>query len=140
MHTILIIDDHQDFRQAVARFLKVNNIEANLLEASTADEGVKLANLMRPTIVLMDFCLSGFNSGGAADQIKASLPACNIILLTTFDLKHLQPLKNRELIKACICKNDLGEKLVPHIIKILNSESESAGDLGKSNQGRRPNP
>ena len=120
MPTILIIEDHKDFRQAVRQFLEVSQVKADLLEASSGEEGVLLARRSRPEIILMDFWLRGINGVEAATQIKESVPECSIILLTMFDLKDVQPLVNKEVIKEFISKSDLFEKLVPSINKILN--------------------
>ncbi len=119
MPTILIIEDHKDFRQAVRQFLEVSNVKADLLEASSGEEGVLLAKRSKPEIILMDFWLRGINGVEAAAQIKAVLPQSHIILLTMFDLKDVQPLVNKEIIKEFINKSDLFEKLVPSINKIL---------------------
>ena len=121
MSNILIVEDHKDFRQAVKHFLEVSNIKAVILEASSGEEGVVVARRMKPEIILMDFWLRGINGVEAATQIKESLPESNIILLTMFDLKDVQPLVNKEVIKEFISKSDLFEKLVPSINKILNS-------------------
>ena len=121
MATILIIEDHKDFRQAVSHFLEVSHVKANIVEASSGEEGVLMAQRIRPEIILMDFWLRGINGVEAATQIKASLPACTIILLTMFDLKDVQPLVNKEIIKEFISKSDLVEKLIPSVNKILNA-------------------
>ena len=121
MATILIIEDHKDFRQAVRHFLEVSNIKAELLEASSGEEGVLLAKRVKPQLVLMDFWLRGINGVEAATQIKASVPECSIILLTMFDLKDVQPLVNKEVFKEFISKSDLCEKLIPSVNKILNA-------------------
>ena len=125
MHSILIIEDHKDFRQAVRHFLEVSNVKAELLEASSGEEGVVIAKRSKPEIVLMDFWLRGINGVEAANQIKASVPECSIILLTIFDLKDVQPLVNREVIKEFISKSELFEKLVPSINKILNAATKT---------------
>ena len=95
-------------------------LKLNLLEASSGEEGVLLAKRNKPEIILMDFWLRGINGVEAATQIKASVPECSIILLTMFDLKDVQPLVNKEIIKEFISKSDLFEKLVPSVNKILN--------------------
>ena len=124
MATILIIEDHKDFRQAVRHFLEVSSVKAELLEASSGEEGVLIAKRIKPEIVLMDFWLRGINGIEAATQIKASVPECSIILLTMFDLKDVQPLVNKEIIKEFISKSELFEKLVPSVTKILNAATK----------------
>jgi len=118
---ILIVEDHKDFRQAVRHFLEVSNVKAHLAEASSGEEGVLLAKRIKPEIILMDFWLRGINGVEAATQIKVFLPETSIILLTMFDLKDVQPLVNKEIIKEFISKSDLCERLVPTVNKILNA-------------------
>ena len=121
MPNILIVEDHKDFRQAVRHFLEVSHVKANLVEASSGEEGVLIAKKIKPEVILMDFWLRGMNGVEAATQIKASVPESSIILLTMFDLKDVQPLVNREIIKEFISKSDLCEKLVPSVNKFLNA-------------------
>jgi NarL family two-component system response regulator LiaR len=121
MSTILIIEDHKDFRQAVRHYLEVSKVNAEIMEASSGEEGVLLAKRNKPEIILMDFWLRGITGIEAATQIKASVPECSIILLTMFDLKDVQPLVNKEIIKEFISKSELFDKLIPSINKILNT-------------------
>jgi len=121
MSTILIVEDHKDFRQAVRHFLEVSHVKADIMEASSGEEGLLLGKRIKPEIILMDFWLRGITGVEAATQIKASVPDCSIILLTMFDLKDVQPLVNKEIIKEFISKSDLYEKLVPSVNKILNT-------------------
>ena len=125
MSNILIVEDHKDFRQAVKHFLEVSQVKAHLVEASSGEEGVVIAKRIKPEIVLMDFWLRGINGVEAATQIKASVPESSIILLTMFDLKDVQPLVNKEIIKEFISKSDLFEKLLPSINKILNMDART---------------
>src|SRR5476649_624708 len=118
MSTILIIEDHKDFRQAVLHFLEMSNVKADILEASSGEEGILIAKQSKPDVILMDFGLRGINGVEAATQIKASVPECSIILLTMFDLKDVQPLASKEIIKEFISKSDLFDKLIPSINKI----------------------
>jgi len=121
MSNILIVEDHKDFREAVLYFLKVSQVNANLLHASSGEDGVRLARQIKPKIVLMDFWLKGINGIQAATQIKASVPESSIILLTTFDLKDVQPLVHREIIKEYISKSELYDKLLPSINRVLKT-------------------
>jgi len=50
MSNILIVEDHKDFRRAVRHFLEVSNIKAELLEASSGEEGVAIAKKTKPEI------------------------------------------------------------------------------------------
>lgn len=119
MPSILIVEDHQDFRQAVRHFLELNNVRANMMEASSGEEGVLLANKGKPKVVIMDFCLSGINGMEAAQQIKQQDPKCSIIMLTMFEPEEIFQAQRNRIIKAFIGKCDLYEKLVPAVNKAL---------------------
>lgn len=121
MATILIVEDHKDFRQAVRSYLEDSHIDVKLLEAVSGEEGVLLAKRYKPDIVLLDFELGGINGAEAAIQIKSILPECSIIMLTMLDTKSIESLVSRQVIKEFINKSDLFEDLIPVIKKILIS-------------------
>jgi len=121
MPTVLIVEDHQDYRQAVRRFLEASKVKARLIEACSGEEGVLLAKRQKPELVLMDFNLGGINGVQAATQIKSDMPSCSIIMLTMFDIKEVEFLSGRNLIKAFINKAELWDKLVPSMNRILNA-------------------
>jgi len=101
--------------------LEVSHVKAHVIEAASGEEGVTVAKKIRPEIVLMDFWLKGMNGVEAATQIKASVPDCSIILLTMFDLKDVEPMVSRDVVKEFISKSDLFEKLLPSIDKVLKT-------------------
>ena len=119
--TILIVEDHKDFRKEVRHFLEVSKVDARLVEAASGEEGVLVAKETQPQIVLMDFWLGGLNGIDAAAQIKETLPSCSIIMLTMFDTKEIGKLNTRNHIKTFINKGDLFKQLIPSLKKILNS-------------------
>ena len=118
--SILLIEDHKDYREAVKHFLELHHIQAHLLEASTGEEGVLLARMKKPVIVVTDFGLGGINGLEVARQIKKHLPKCNIIMLTMYDPKEILRKDANGMIKFFINKGDLSEQLVPAIRRILH--------------------
>ncbi len=121
MPRILIIEDHRDFRQAVRRFLELNKIGAQMLEASSGEEGVLIARKSKPRVVIMDYYLKGINGIEAARQIKDNDPACNIIMLTMFDPKEVTHVDQSRIIKAYVGKSELYDRLIPTIDKIMHN-------------------
>src|SRR5476649_1544294 len=87
--SILIIEDHKDFREALQHFLELNQIRAHIIEASSGEEGILLAKKKKPQIVVIDFDLGGINGLDAARQIKEFLPRCKIIMLSMYDPKEI---------------------------------------------------
>jgi DNA-binding NarL/FixJ family response regulator len=54
-------------------------------EAADAEEVVRLAQQLKPDVVLMDIDLPGLDSLEAIRRVKASLPATKIIMLSAVD-------------------------------------------------------
>ncbi len=63
---ILIVDDDRDFAEAVGCFLEANGY--TVLRAHNGDEGIKLAKLERPDLILMDIMMSERTEGFFAIQ------------------------------------------------------------------------
>ena len=59
--TILIVDDDADFAEAVSSFLEANHYR--VLQARTGEEGMKLAKIAQPDLVLMDIIMSERTEG-----------------------------------------------------------------------------
>ena len=58
---ILIVDDDRDFAEAVACFLEANHF--TVFKAHDGKEGVKLAKLQRPDLILMDIMMNERTEG-----------------------------------------------------------------------------
>ena len=63
---VLIVDDDQDFVEVVAGFLEVNHYA--VLKAYSGAEGVSLAKLERPHLILMDVMMNERTEGFFAIQ------------------------------------------------------------------------
>lgn len=116
---ILIVEDHFEFRQAVRRFLELKKVDARMMEASSAEEGVLIAQKFRPKVIIMDFVLRGMNGLEAAHKIKEKNPKCNIIMLTMFDPKEIAQVQRETAVKVFIDKENLYDQLIPALDKVL---------------------
>lgn len=67
---ILLIEDNVANRTLIRDVLKFKGYQ--ILEAETAEEGIKLAREKRPALVLMDFQLPGMNGIEAFDVLRAN--------------------------------------------------------------------
>lgn len=81
---VLIVDDHRVVRQGLRDFLELQDDIEVVGEASTGEEGVKLARELIPDVVLQDLVLPGFDGVEATRQIKAVSPSTRVIVLTSF--------------------------------------------------------
>jgi two-component system cell cycle response regulator DivK len=83
---VLVIEDQEDNRRIVRDLLSANSYE--LLEAETGEEGLKLAALERPDLILMDIQLPGLDGYEVTRRIKANplLKHIPIIVVTSYAL------------------------------------------------------
>ncbi|SPE36298.1 putative Response regulator receiver protein [Candidatus Sulfopaludibacter sp. SbA6] len=58
---ILIVDDDQDFREAIACFLEASGL--TVFQAHDGKEGIRLAKLERPDLILMDIMMGERTEG-----------------------------------------------------------------------------
>lgn len=61
MKTILIVDDDADFAEAVASYLRANGFQ--VLEARDGAEGLRMARMTHPDLVIMDVVMSERTEG-----------------------------------------------------------------------------
>jgi two-component system cell cycle response regulator DivK len=83
---ILVIEDQEDNRRIFHDLLTSANYE--MIEAVTGEEGVTLAEMHRPDLILMDIQLPGLDGYEATRRIKASpaLRQIPIIAVTSYAL------------------------------------------------------
>jgi len=81
MARIVIADDHPLFREGVVRSLQEAGSFEVVGQAGNADDAVRLATELDPTLVLLDISMPG---GGldAARRISESAPRTRIVMLT----------------------------------------------------------
>jgi two-component system response regulator EvgA len=86
--TLLVIDDHAAFR-ALAREVLDGEVFHVVGEASSAAEGLLLAQELQPDVVIMDVGLpdgSGFDLTG---RLVRTLPSPAVVLVSSRDWGHL---------------------------------------------------
>lgn len=119
---ILIVEDHDDFRESVKKFLRMNLRGFQILETSSAEAGIALALKEHPNIILMDVRLPEMNGIDAAVRIKESFPECDIIVLTIFETEIFRDIFKNSAITEYIGKSELFQRLMPAIKRILEKK------------------
>ncbi len=82
-HTrILLVDDHAVVRGGLKMLLAADPEMEITGEAETGAEGIRLAEQLRPDVILMDISMPDMNGIEATRQIKAQHPEIAILALT----------------------------------------------------------
>jgi DNA-binding NarL/FixJ family response regulator len=82
---ILLADDQSLFREGLRILLSVQTGFDVVGEAANGEEAVRLAVSLHPEVVLMDVRMPVLDGVAATRRLHSLLPACHIIVLTTFD-------------------------------------------------------
>ena len=84
MIRVLIAEDQSMVRGALAALLALEGDIAPVAEVGRGDEVVPRALEARPDVALLDIEMPGLDGITAAAQLRQALPACRVLILTTF--------------------------------------------------------
>lgn len=82
---ILIVDDQALFREALHTLLSVQTDFEVVGEAANGEEAIRLAILLKPTVILMDMRMPVLDGVKATSRLHSVAPECRVLILTTFD-------------------------------------------------------
>ena len=86
---VIVVDDHELFRQGVIGLLEERGIPV-AGEAGLAADGIRLAEKAGPCVVLMDLRLPGMSGVEATQRLAAVAPLARVLVLTVFvDDQHI---------------------------------------------------
>jgi len=83
--SVLLVDDHAVVRQGLRALLGAENDIEVVGEAENGRLAVKLANEMRPDMVIMDVAMPLLNGMEATRQIVRNVPKTKVLVLSTYD-------------------------------------------------------
>jgi len=80
--TVLIVDDHQGFREGARALLEADGFDV-LGEAADGESAVEQARRLRPQVVLLDVQLPGMDGFAVADRLAAGPAAPAVVLVSS---------------------------------------------------------
>ncbi|MEU7820484.1 response regulator transcription factor [Catellatospora sp. NPDC049133] len=82
---VVVVDDQRLIREGIASLLGIQDGVEVVGTAADGHEAVEVALRTGPDVVLMDVRMPGMDGVAAVAVLSAKLPACRVVMLTTFD-------------------------------------------------------
>ncbi len=121
-YTVLIIDDHPLFRKGVTELLNSQTDFRVISEAASGTEGLKLAEELKPDLILIDLNMKGMDGIKVVSAIKdLELESINIIL-TVSDTEENLMSAIRHGADGYLLKDTEPESIVEKLRKAVNGE------------------
>jgi len=122
-HAILIVEDHDKLREALAEWLRSFFSDYTFLVAGSAEKAIELAEIHHPAIVIMDLQLPRMNGIEAIRHIKKISPKTQAVVLTV--MKDSAYIDVAMAAGACafINKQNMHAELIPALTRLLSPQT-----------------
>jgi len=120
--TVLLVDDHALVRRGFRRLLEDDPSIAVLGEASTGEDAIRLADELKPRVVVMDVAMPGMNGLAATRAILARVPDAKILMLSMHSEATLVKQALKAGARGYILKNALDLDLASAVKRIAAGE------------------
>ncbi len=81
---VLLVDDHAVVREGLRTFLELQEGIEIVGEAADGEAAIREAERLGPDVILMDLVMPKLDGVGAMRELRQRLPACRVIVLTSF--------------------------------------------------------
>jgi DNA-binding NarL/FixJ family response regulator len=112
MPRLLIVDDHAFIRRGVQAILQSFPEWELCGEAGDGDEAVRLAEQLKPEVILMDVTMPGLNGIEATRVIRKAQPKVKIVLLTLHESTEILRNGFRAGARGYLLKGDAEQELL----------------------------
>jgi DNA-binding NarL/FixJ family response regulator len=120
---VLIVDDHAFIRRGVQTILSPFPEWEPCGEADSGNEAIRLAEELKPEVIIMDVSMPGLNGIEASRVIRKSQPDMKIVLLTLHESPDLVRMAFRAGVRGYLLKTDAEQELVRALNVVLGEGS-----------------
>jgi DNA-binding NarL/FixJ family response regulator len=119
---ILVVDDFEPWRQHVCSMLKTRPELKVVGEASDGLEAIRIAEELKPNLILLDIGLPHLNGIDAAHRLCQAVPGAKILFLTQNSDAELVRATLSNGVQGYVLKARAGSDLLPAIKAVLRGE------------------
>lgn len=119
MPRVLIVDDHAFIRRGVQTILHGFPEWEFCGEAESGKEAIRLADELKPEVIIMDVSMPGLNGIEATRAIRKMQPGVKIVLLTLHESAELLRSAFRAGASGYLLKTDAEQELVKALTVVI---------------------
>lgn len=123
MPRVLIVDDHAFIRRGVQTILNPFPEWEPCGEADSGSEAIRLAEELKPEVIIMDVSMPGLNGIEATRVIRKTQPHAKIVLLTLHESPDLVRMAFRAGARGYLLKTDAEQELMRALNVVLGEGS-----------------
>src|SRR4051795_11642028 len=127
----MLADDHRMLREGLRRSMTDQGFDV-VGEAGDGDEAVRLADKLRPDVVLMDVTMPEIDGVEATRQIKSTMPAIKIVMLTMHADQEVLAEAIRAGASGYLVKDCSTEEIASAVRLAMSGESALSPQLASS--------
>lgn len=115
LHTVLIVDDHEDFRRIARGLLEADGFEV-VGEASNGGSAIAEAARLRPRLILLDIQLPDVDGFEVANRLEETSDPPTVVLTSSRDASAYRRRLAESSARAFIPKSELSGKALAALI------------------------
>lgn len=119
---ILVVEDFEPLRRLIFHKLKNEMHLNNILGAADGEEGARLAEELKPDLIILDVGLPKLNGLQVAERIRKSAPRSTILFVSQESSEEVVEEAFRVGGKGYVFKIDMETELAAAIAKVLQGE------------------
>lgn len=140
MIRVMLAEDQNMVRGALAALLGLEEDLEVVAEAAGGDEAVAVAERVRPDVALLDIEMPGKDGLTAAAEIRAAVPECRVMILTTFGRPGYLRRAMEAGASAFLIKDGPAQELAAVIRRVVAGERVIDPALAAAALSAGPNP
>jgi DNA-binding NarL/FixJ family response regulator len=137
---LLLVDDDPEFRETLRVLLTQREEAVVLAEAGSGEEALRLADALRPDVILMDLAMPRMNGLEVTRRLKAIWPAAVVVIITVHEEEAYRQTALAAGAEAFLVKKTLGVDLWPTLLKIAKKEQAQPTWQGPTDERARCSP
>jgi DNA-binding NarL/FixJ family response regulator len=119
---VLVVDDHEPFRNFVVAMLQSRSELQVIGEASDGLEAVQKAEELRPDLIVLDIGLPALNGIEAAHRISRLVPSATVLFLSQENDADVVATALSNGARGYVLKLDANRELLPAVESVLRGQ------------------